>query len=71
MGLIAVGTAVGIGGTWASKALLMKLLYGVSPTDPLTLLAVVGTLLAVAAVSVYAPASRATRVDAASVLRAD
>ena len=69
--LIAAGTVIGIGGTWASKELLMKLLFGVSPTDPATLLAVVGTLLAVALVSVYAPAVRATRVDAARVLRAD
>jgi putative ABC transport system permease protein len=71
MALIGLGTVLGIAGTWASKELLTKLLYGVSPTDPLTIITVVGTLLAVAAVSVYAPASRATRVDAARVLRAD
>jgi predicted permease len=71
VGLIGAGIAMGIGGTWASRALLMKLLYGVSPTDPLTLAAAVGTLLAVALVSVYAPAYRATRVDVAGILRAD
>lgn len=71
MGLIAAGIALGIAGTWASRELLMKLLYGVSPTDPLTLAVVVMTLMAVALVSVYAPASRATRVDVAGVLRAD
>jgi putative ABC transport system permease protein len=71
MALIGLGTVLGIAGTWASKELLTKLLYGVSPTDPLTIITVVGTLLAVAAISVYAPASRATRVDAARVLRAD
>jgi putative ABC transport system permease protein len=71
MGLIIGGTAVGIAGTIASRELLAKLLFGVSATDASTLVAVVGTLLTVAFVSVYAPASRATRVDAARVLRSD
>jgi putative ABC transport system permease protein len=71
LALIGLGTILGVGGTWASRELLTKLLYGVSATDPLTLLAVVGALLTVAALSVYAPASRATRADAARILRAD
>ena len=71
MRLIVIGTALGVVGTIASKELITKLLYGVAATDPKTLLAVVGALLAVAAVSAYAPASRVMRVDAARVLRAD
>jgi putative ABC transport system permease protein len=71
MGLIVGGTVLGLAGTMASRATLSKLLFGVSATDPWTILAVVATLMAVALVSVFAPASRATRVDAARVLRAD
>ena len=71
MGLIATGTVIGTLGTIASSDYLMKLLYGISPTDAKTLIAVIATLLGVAFLSVYAPASRATRVDAARVLRAD
>jgi ABC-type antimicrobial peptide transport system permease subunit len=70
-GLILTGTILGFVGTWFSRELMLKLLYGVSPTDPIILFAVVGTLLVVAFLSVYAPASRAARLDAARVLRAD
>jgi putative ABC transport system permease protein len=69
--LVGGGVAVGLVGTAASGTLLAKLLYGVSPTDPMTIAAVTLTLLAVAALSAYAPAAKATQVDAARVLRAE
>jgi len=47
------------------------LLYGVSPRDPLTLSAVVATLLAVSALANYLPARRAARIDPLSALRQD
>jgi putative ABC transport system permease protein len=71
MGLVIAGTAIGVAGTIAAKTVLAKLLFGVSPTDPVTIGLVTATLLGVAFVSIYAPALRATRVDAARVLRAD
>jgi putative ABC transport system permease protein len=71
LALVSGGVALGLMGTVATGTLVAKLLYGISPTDPLTIAAVTLTLLAVAAVSAYAPASRATRVDAARVLRAE
>jgi ABC-type antimicrobial peptide transport system permease subunit len=47
------------------------LLYGVSPRDPLTLAAVVVTLLIVSALANYLPARRAARVDPLTALRQD
>ncbi len=46
------------------------LLFDTSPSDPLTYLAAVGTLLAAAAAAAWLPARRAARVDPATALRA-
>jgi len=45
------------------------LLFGVQPTDPLTMGAVVATIAVVAAVASMLPAWRASRVDPIVVLR--
>jgi ABC-type antimicrobial peptide transport system permease subunit len=49
----------------------MSLLYGVTPLDPATFAAVAAVLVAAAAGAIYLPARRATRVSAATALRAD
>lgn len=71
MTLIVAGVVVGLGGTIATGEMLMRLLYGTRPNDPLTIGAMTAALIVVGAISAYAPALRATRVDAARVLRAD
>jgi ABC-type antimicrobial peptide transport system permease subunit len=43
--------------------LLSSYLFGVSPADPLTLLASAAALLMVAAIAVSIPAARAARID--------
>jgi len=61
-----LGVILGIGGAVAATELLSRLLYGVSPTDPLTFSAAAAALLAAAAVASYVPARQASRLDAAA-----
>ncbi len=65
LGGAAAGAAVGL---WLSRY-VAPLLYGLEPGDPVTLIAAVSVLGAVAAVAMWIPASRATRTDPAQVLR--
>jgi putative ABC transport system permease protein len=65
----AIGLAVGLPVAFASSHVLGHLLFGVSPTDPTTLVVVSLTLAAVAAAAGYLPARRATQVDPLIALR--
>jgi ABC-type antimicrobial peptide transport system permease subunit len=69
--LAAVGVAIGVVGALALTRLMQGVLYGVTPTDPLTFGLVVAGLLSVAAVASLVPALRATRVDPLIAIRAD
>jgi len=69
--LTGIGIVVGLGGAFALNQLIASLLFGVQPTDPITLIAVVGTITLVAAVSCWLPAWRASRLDPSLVLRQD
>ncbi|MDX1395402.1 MAG: ABC transporter permease [Gemmatimonadota bacterium] len=67
--LALIGMVLGLAGALASTRLLRGLLYGVSPTDPLTLTAIGGLLGAVVVAACVVPASRATRTDPTEALR--
>jgi putative ABC transport system permease protein len=69
--LTAVGLVIGLAGAFALNQLIASLLYGVQPTDPATLVAVVGTITFVAMVACGLPAWRASRMDPNIVLRQD
>ncbi|HSA55605.1 MAG TPA: ABC transporter permease, partial [Gemmatimonadaceae bacterium] len=69
--LILIGSAVGIVAALGMTRLLGGLLYGVSPTDPVTFSAISALLVAVATVACYLPARRATRVDPLVALRSE
>lgn len=64
-----IGCVVGWALAFASTRLLSGMLYGVSPSDPLTLVSVVLVVLFVAAAASLVPAVRAARLDPMHVLR--
>jgi predicted permease len=67
--LALAGLAVGIPFALASSHLIGHLLFGVSPNDPATLLAVAAILSSVALLSACIPARRAVTVDPLEALR--
>jgi ABC-type antimicrobial peptide transport system permease subunit len=69
MSLIGIGAAVGLAVALGVTRLLRGLLYGVSPLDAATWLAVTMGLAAVAAVAMLLPARRAALVDPVVAIR--
>lgn len=67
--LLSAGICIGIIATLAAARLISSVLFGLSPTDPLNLIAAVILLLLVAALAGYLPARRASRVDPMIALR--
>ena len=71
MALAAVGLAIGLAGAVAVGRLITTLLYGMPPTDPLTLVGAVGLFVLVVLVACWVPARRAARVDPVVALRTE
>ncbi len=69
MTLAVIGLGIGLLIAFGVAQLLAKLLFGVSPVDPLTFAGVSALLALVAVLACYIPARRATKVDPLVALR--
>jgi putative ABC transport system permease protein len=69
LALALIGAAVGLVGASIVSHLMAGLLYGVSPSDPLTFISLTAALVVVALAACYIPARRAMRVDPIVALR--
>jgi putative ABC transport system permease protein len=69
--LVLSGVALGAAASWGLTRLMSSMLFGVTPTDPVTYAAVVFGLSIVALLACQLPAMRATKVDPLIALRAE
>lgn len=67
--LVSIGVVIGAPVTLAGDRLVSKMLFGLRPSDPLTLVSAAVMLLVVAAIAGYLPARRASLVDPMVALR--
>jgi predicted permease len=63
MALAAAGVAMGLCGAIAASRLISNLIFGLAPTDPMTIAGAIVVMLLVSAAAGYLPASRASRID--------
>ena len=71
LALAGIGVAIGLLASVALMRLMKSLLFGISPLDPLTYLAVPLVLVAAAALASYLPARRAAAVDPVEALKTE
>ncbi len=67
--LTMIGVIIGLVGAFGLTRFLKTMLYGVTPTDPLTFVLVSISLFVVSSLACYLPARRATKVDPLTALR--
>jgi predicted permease len=67
--LVSIGVVIGLPVTFAGDRLVSNMLFGLRPTDPVTLVGATVMLLIVAAIAGYLPARRASLVDPMVALR--
>ena len=67
--VIALGVAIGVPAALAASRFISRLLFGLAPTDPVTIVTAVAVLAIVATLAGYLPARRAARIDPLVALR--
>jgi len=68
---VLIGIAIGLPTALVGGRLVESLLFGLKPTDPLTVVAAASVLIAVSCIAGYLPARKATRVDPMRALRCE
>jgi ABC-type antimicrobial peptide transport system permease subunit len=71
MVLVVTGVVLGVATALAASRLVTKLLFGLAPTDILSVLGAVLVMMLVSAIAGYLPARRASRVDPMVALHAE
>jgi ABC-type antimicrobial peptide transport system permease subunit len=69
LAVVGAGVVIGLAGAAAASGALRALVYGVTPTDPVTLGFVAILLPAVGVIAAALPMRRATRIDPVEALR--
>ena len=67
--LVGIGIACGLAAAFAGTRVIKDMFVGISATDPMTFVSVVGILTAVALIACWIPARRAMKVDPMIALR--
>lgn len=71
LGLAGMGILIGLAASWILTRALNGLLFGVTPSDPVSFLGTLVILTVVAVIAGYFPARRASRIDPMVALRAN
>ena len=71
MVLVAIGVTIGVAGALGAGRFVSTLLFGLAPTDAMTIVAATAVMVAVSALAGFLPARRASRVDPMVALRYD
>jgi ABC-type antimicrobial peptide transport system permease subunit len=71
LAISSIGIVAGVLATLAGTRVLASLLFGVTATDPLTVVAAAALLVFTTVVASYIPARRAARIDPALLLRSE
>jgi len=66
---VAIGIVVGLGAAFPLTRLVQGMLYGITPNDPLTIVAAAAVFIVIAAAAAFLPARRASRIDPLKALR--
>jgi putative ABC transport system permease protein len=69
--LLIIGVTIGVGLSLAAGRAAESLLFGLKPSDPLTLVSATGLLIAIGALASFLPARRAAQLDPMNALRSD
>jgi putative ABC transport system permease protein len=71
LGVVAAGTVAGVGGAIVAGGVMESLLFSVSPRDLVTLVTAPSVVLGAAALAIWIPVLRYTRVDPLVTMRAE